>query len=105
MGVCMVVAVAVAAAAFLGIFLAVDDVSAMVSINKINLFSCYGDLPSFTSAPTSTHHHQDPFFSAPHPSLHASTSCSHQSCRSLLQPGSSSSSVGLTAPPPPGILA
>ena len=76
MGVCLVVAVvvAVAAAAFLGIFLAVDDISAMVSMNKINPFSCYADLPSSTSAPTSTHHHRDPFFSALQPSLHASTS-------------------------------
>ena len=74
MGVCLVVAVDVAAAAFLGIFLVVDDVSAMVSMNKINLFSCYADLPSSTSAPTSTHHHRDPFFSATQPSPHASTS-------------------------------
>ena len=76
MGVCLAVAIVVdvAAAAFLGIFLAVDNVSAMVSINKINPFSCYADLPSATSAPTSTHHHRDPFFSAPQPSPHASTS-------------------------------
>ena len=74
MGVCMVVAVAVAAAAFLSIFLAVDDVFTMVNINKINPFFCYADLPISTSAPTSTHHHRDPFFSAPQPSLHASTS-------------------------------
>ena len=73
MDVCLVVAVAVATAAFLGIFLAVDDVSAMVSINKINLFSCYADLPSSTSAPTSTHHHRDPLFSAPQPSPHSTS--------------------------------
>ena len=40
MGVCLAVAVVVAAAAFLGIFLAVDDVSVMIGINKINPFSC-----------------------------------------------------------------
>ena len=74
MGVCLAVAVVVAAAAFLGIFLAVDDVSVMIGINKINPFSCYADLPSSISAPTSTHHHRNPFFSAPQPSLHASTS-------------------------------
>ena len=76
MGVCLAVAIAVvvAAAAFLGIFLAVDDVFTMVNINKINPFFCYADLSSSASAPTSTHHHRDPFFSAPQPSLHASTS-------------------------------
>ena len=73
MGVCLVVAVDVAAAAFLGIFLVVDDVSAMVSMNKINLFSCYADLPSSTSVPTYTHHHRDPLFSAPQPSPHSTS--------------------------------
>ena len=72
MGVCL--AIVVAAAVFLGIFLVVDNVFAMVSINKINPFSCYAGLPSSTSAPTSAHHYRDPFFSAPQLSLHVSTS-------------------------------
>jgi hypothetical protein len=63
--VAVAVAVVVAAAAA---FIAVDNIPAKVSMNKINMFPCYADLSISTSATTSSRHRRDPFLSAPQPS-------------------------------------